>query len=305
MKPLVWVPKVRTSWLNYPPALLVASGALVGAGFPMAKVASSVGISPLVWVLLHALGVMLSLGPVLWYQQRIEWPTRKEWRYAMFAGPVTFAVPNLIAFLVIPHTGAGYTGIMYALSPVFTLVLALLWRMQVVNRWGLAGIVLGLAGALLVSLGRGVTLGDVDSQWLFGAALIPLFLAGGNVFRTRAWPEGASPDRLAFWSNGAALICYLVLALGVAGEHAWLSLLGAPGLVAGQLLLSGLTAPVLFRLQQQGGPVMLSQIGYVAAATSLGAATVLLGEQYSNTTWQGAALIAAGVAATVYANRRA
>jgi hypothetical protein len=45
---------------------------------------------------------------------------------------------------------------------------------------------------------------------------------------------------------------------------------GEPAPVAGRALLQVLVAsmifPVLFRLQQKGGPVLLRQIGYVAAA---------------------------------------
>jgi len=62
-----------------------------------------------------------------------------------------------------------------------------------------------------------------------------------------------------------------------------------------------MTFPVLFRLQQKGGPVLLSQIGYVAAAVGLIAATLLLGEQYNQATWLGTGVIAAGILITIFA----
>ena len=60
-----------------------------------------------------------------------------------------------------------------------------------------------------------------------------------------------------------------------------------------------------FRLQAVGGPVYLSQIGYVAAAVGLFAGIVFLGERYSALTWAGALIIAAGVAMTTRAQRQA
>ena len=55
---------------------------------------------------------------------------------------------------------------------------------------------------------------------------------------------------------------------------------------------------LFFRLQIVGGPVYLSQIGYVAAATSLVIGTFWLGERYALVTWLGGLIIVAGVIAT-------
>ncbi len=66
-------------------------------------------------------------------------------------------------------------------------------------------------------------------------------------------------------------------------------------LVMAQLLLAGCLAPLVFRLQQLGGPVMLSQIGYIAAATSLLFAAFVLAEHYSVMAWLSVFVVAAGV----------
>ena len=47
-------------------------------------------------------------------------------RYFMVAAIISFVIPNLLMFSVIPHLGAGYTGIMFTLSPVMTLTLSVL-----------------------------------------------------------------------------------------------------------------------------------------------------------------------------------
>ena len=58
-----------------------------------------------------------------------------------------------------------------------------------------------------------------------------------------------------------------------------------------------------FRLQAVGGPVYLSQIGYVAAAVGLFAGTIFLGERYQLLTWIGAAIITVGVMMTTRAQK--
>ena len=62
--------------------------------------------------------------------------------------------------------------------------------------------------------------------------------------------------------------------------------------------------PVYFRLQAVGGPVYLSQIGYVAAAVGLFSGTLFLGEHYQGLTWAGAVIIVAGVFITTKAQGR-
>jgi drug/metabolite transporter (DMT)-like permease len=250
-----------------------------------------------------SLGVIVVLLPTQLTRRGILLPSIAELRYALVSAVVSFVVPNLLLFTVIPEVGAGYTGLMFALSPVFTLLLAALLRMKTPGRLGLLGIATGLAGAVLVSLSRGAAAAGPEAHWLLAAATIPLALASGNVYRSRYWPEGSSPDALAFWGHVYATAIFLVVMLTKEGGIPLAELHGTKGLIAIQMLLSGLNFPLFYRLQRDGGPVLLSQIGYVAAAVSLVTATVVVGERYSLATWSGAAIIAAGIFATVTAQR--
>lgn len=73
-------------------------------------------------------------------------------------------------------------------------------------------------------------------------------------------------------------------------------LLDVPALTSAQMLASAGMFALFFRLQQVGGPVFLSQIGYVGAAVGLVSGTVLLGERYPAATWLGALVVVAGIA---------
>ena len=56
-----------------------------------------------------------------------------------------------------------------------------------------------------------------------------------------------------------------------------------------------------FRLQAVGGPVYLSQIGYVGAAVGLVSGVLFLGESYGLVTWFGALVITIGIILTTKA----
>jgi len=160
-----------------------------------------------------------------------------------------------------------------------------------------------LIGASVVAITRGASPEAPPVMWILAALVIPAFLAIGNIYRTMDWPDGAYPDILAFWCHGFAVVAFLLLLLGM-GELSGLSgILYAPWAALAQVVVAGLTFPVYFRLQQHGGPVLLSQIGYVAAAVGLVAATVLLGERYSLMTWIGAGSVGVGIVATVISQR--
>lgn len=289
--------------LQVPTVLLLITGTLIGLNFPLGKMAGEAGVSPLIWALLISLGATLVLLPLLLVTRRLALPPPRVLRYAVISAVISFVTPNLLLFTVIPHTGAGYAGLMFALSPVFTLLFASMFGMKVPGRLGRVGIVVGLAGASLVSLTRGVNPHGPGIDWLLAALAIPVALAAGNVYRTLDWPEGVPSNVLAFWGHAFSSAVFLTLLLLTRGTLPFREIAPAAGAAIAQVVVAGLTFPAFFRLQQKGGPVLLSQIGYVAAAVGLVGATMFLGERYSATTWIGAGVIAVGIAITIAAQR--
>ncbi len=289
--------------LRSPGALLLITGTLIGLNFPLGKLAGDAGVSPLTWAALISTSATSVLLPILLTTRTLVLPCVRIIRYAGISALISFVTPNLLLFTVIPHTGAGYAGLMFALSPVFTLLFASLLGMKVPGRLGRIGVAFGLAGACLVSVTRGVDPESPGSEWLLTALAIPVALAAGNVYRTLDWPKGVSPNVLAFWGHAFSSVVFLAALLLTRGTLPVEEILPAAGAAAAQALVAGLTFPAFFQLQRKGGPVLLSQIGYVAAAVGLLAATLFLGERYSVATWAGAAVIAVGIAITIASQR--
>ncbi len=290
--------------LQSPIFLLLATGTFFGFNMPLGKIASNAHISPLLWALVISAGAVLILLPLLVLQNRFEWPKRSMWRYILISSLISFILPNILLFSTMAHVGSGYMGLMYALSPVFTLSLALLFRIKTPGLMGKVGIIFGLVGAVIVSITRGSAPDAPALIWILAALLLPLTLACGNIYRTLDWPKGANPDILAFWCHVFSILFFIVLIMTRNGQLALNSLIQVPQVTVSQLLVAGLTFALLFRLQEKGGPVLLSQIGYVAAAVSLFIATLFLGELYSLITWAGAATIAVGIIITITAQLR-
>ena len=283
--------------------LLIVTGGLLGLTLPFGKISGEAGIPPAIWALLISLGaggVLLAALLVRGERPRL---TGHRLRYFAITAAISYAIPNLLMFSAIPRLGAGYTGIMFTLSPVITLALSVLLNLRKPNGLGIAGIAVGFVGAIIVALTRGEAGQPASLVWVGVGLLIPVFLAIGNIYRTYDWPEGTGPIELAVGSHlaAAAMLLLFIVASGEAGSIAGLG--GVPLLAAAQVASAAGMFVFFFRLQAVGGPVYLSQIGYVGAAVGMISGTLFLGERYQALTWIGALAIVAGVAMTTRAQR--
>lgn len=288
--------------MNKPLVLLLVTGLAFGCNFPLAKLAVAAGVNPALWAIVICLGTGVIVLVVAWAFEKVP-PVPGIFRYAAISGFISNVIPLYLTFAAIPHIGSGLASVMVATSPVMTALLSMLLKVRPPNALGLAGIALGLTGAIVIIIARNASFAAGETLWLLLAALIPVFLGIGNVFRTMAWPKGAGNMRLAAMVNLAAVPPLAVLGYAFGGLNL-APLLEIPGLIAAQLAASTVMYLMFFRLQAVGGPTYLSQIGYVAAVVGVGVGVTLLGETYPPMVWAGVAVVAAGIALSTLAQIR-
>ncbi len=289
--------------MNRPLVLLLGTGAALGLNFPLGKIAMAADINPALWAAVISLGAGLAMWIVSSLAERRQSNGASVLQYAIVSGFVSYVAPSFLTYSVIPKIGSGLAAIMYALSPVVTALLSILFRVRPPSLLGVFGIALGLAGAVVIIVYRNADFSSGSLPWLLAALLIPLFLGVGNIYRTLAWPDGASPRRLAAMTNLAA-VPPLVLAALLMGGLDLAPLAAVAGLVVLQIAVSTVMFLMFFRLQQLGGPTYLSQIGYVAAAVGVVVGVAYLGESYPMSVWIGAGVIALGIALSTLAQIR-
>jgi drug/metabolite transporter (DMT)-like permease len=287
------------------PALLMITGGLLGMIFPLGKFASAAGVSPVIWSFVISFGVAGTLVTVDAVRGGLRVPDAHRLRYFILAGTISYCIPNMIVFASIPHLGAGYTAIMFTLSPVITLCLSMLLKLRRPNRLGVAGIAVGFIGALVVATTRGELGQPASPFWVALGLLIPVALALGNIYRTMDWPGHAGALELAYGSHFAAAAVLLVVGFSSPWGFDPSPLAAVPLETLAQVVSSAGMFVFFFRLQVVGGPVYLSQMGYVAAALGLVSGTLFLDEQYALLTWLGAGIIAVGVAMSTRAQSQA
>lgn len=288
-----------------PAALLLANGLLLGLMFPLGKLAVEARISPVVWSWVIAAGS----ASVLWVIRAVATRTvvlkRTHARYYLLLSLCALVLPNILIYTVIPRLGSGFTGILFTLSPIFTLTLSSLWQVRLPSRLGVLGILVGFAGAMIVAISRGEAGTPATLLWVLVGLCIPASLAVGNVYRTLAWPDKAPGIDLAIGCNVMAALVLLAIGLVSPGASGFVALLQHKPLVLVQVLVGAAMFSLFFRLQAVGGPTYLSQMGYIAAAVALVAGTVFLQERYALITWLGAGVVVVGIGLSVLAQRPA
>lgn len=289
--------------LNSPGFLLIITGSLLGLTFPLGKFGAQAGISPVVWAFLFSAGAALGL---LLYRLALKKPLLVSLRNRQFyfiAALVSLVIPNLLTYRVIPELGSGFTGLMFTLSPLFTLAISSVWQVRMPSRLGLLGITFGFIGAVIVATTRGEVGNPASIGWLVAGIGIPVSLAMGNVYRTMAWPTNAEPMELAIGMNLSAAFMLLVVIL----VSPVVSLPGGLESIKLAALVTALVASVMIamhsRLQFVGGPTYLSQIGYIAAGVALLIGMLVFNESYSWITWVGAVIILIGAAVSMKAQK--
>lgn len=294
--------ELKRVW-NSAPGLLVVTGVLLGVTPPFGKMATESGIPPIVWAFVISFGAGgILLCVLLWRRKRFAL-TSRSLRYFTIVAMISYAVPNVLMFSAIPHLGAGYTSIMFTLSPVITLLLSILLGVSPPNLLGMVGIAVGFVGAVMVAATRGQVGQPAEVSWVLLGLLIPVTLAAGNIYRTMDWPEGTGPLELAVGSHLVAAAILLIALLFEGGGGSFQLLVGIPDLVFTQVAAASAMFAFFFRLQLVGGPVYLSQIGYVGAAVGLFVGVLLLGERYALLTWIGAGILTIGVIITTKARQ--
>ncbi|MEM7428966.1 MAG: hypothetical protein AAF441_23005 [Pseudomonadota bacterium] len=273
------------------PALLAVNGAALAGTLALSKAAQGTGVAPApygFWMTLGA-GSVLALLALSRGELSASVATT---RYSVLSALLSLALPQLILLIVAGKVGAGLASAVYAFPTITTWIIARMFGMETHSSARLLGVIVGATGALVLLAPGSVPSAHVP--WLALAMLVPILLGAGNVYRSIAWPKGASPLLLAAGTALSASLLFLAVSLA-AGQtlRFWVSD-SAMVLVIAQMILSTIQFLAFFMLQRVARPVVFSLIGQVGLIFGLMFGAVFFGERYSLMAFAAVGLIMTG-----------
>lgn len=276
-------------------ALLAAASLIYGSVFSLNKLAAEAGWQPMQFAFAQSLLAGLALALVVLLRGQLPRPSLRLALACLVIGSLFVGLPITLLSHVAPHLPAAMTTLVLALSPVVTLIVAILVKLEAFRWQALAGVACGLAGiAILVAPGAAAG-SEAAAGWFLLALLAPLMFGLGNVLSSLLRPPVTASTAMAGGALlGSAVVLLPLMALN--GLLHWPAL--APGAAAPMLLASLVNAVffvMLFEIIRRAGPTFFAQFNYLAVLAGVAWGAVLFGERPGLVFWLALALMLAGV----------
>ena len=110
--------------------LLLGTGAMLGLNFPIGKLVLSHGVNPALWAAIISLGAGLAMLAIAQITNKHPHGVGPLLKFSFASGILSYVMPNLLTYLVIPKIGSGLTAVMFALSPVATAIISLVLQVR-------------------------------------------------------------------------------------------------------------------------------------------------------------------------------
>lgn len=269
----------------FPYFLILGAGAIWGATFSLALIATAGGAHPLglsAWqVVLTALILMVAC-----LQARVTLFNAKNLRHYFVLALVGITAPNLFYYYAAPHLSAGILAITVSTVPLFTYGIMLLLRFEAVVARRMAGIVLGMIAILLLVIPDQGLSSDDASFWILLVLLCAVLYSVENVYIHRGIPRQVDIRELLFASNLIASLVQFPLAYYLGLHESWTWLTTEAGLaIAGIALGSSIAYAMFFYTIKTSGPVFASQCAYVVTISGVIWGIMIFSEQHTLWIW--------------------
>lgn len=235
-------------------------------------------LSPYQVACLRMILAAIALSPFTF--QAIKNIQRQDWKYLAIVGFCGSGIPAFLFAISQQHLDSGLAGILNAITPLFTLLLAVLFFKKKSHRLQIGGMIIGFIGAAGIIAIKGSSMQNFEYAFLILAATllygISVNTVGHHLTHMKApWITAVSITMV-------SIPCAFILAttpIEIITEHpsGWRSFAAVATLA---VVGTGIANILFFRLTQTAGPILASTVTYLIpiVAVSWGS---MLGEEIS------------------------
>ena len=223
--------------------------------------------------------------------------TRQSVSYCLVVGALAYAAPFGIFAYVASHLPAGVVALVGATVPGITYVVAVAVGMAAMNSLSIIGLLLGLAGLLVLVVPQSSLPDPRMARWVAIALLSSVSAGAVNVFAERFRPNSSSTLALACGTLlGAAAVLFPVMLLVGQGYFFSIPFALPDWVVLIAIAISAVNLCLFFEIVRRAGAVFFSQFNYVVVPSGMLWGALLFRERQSGWIWLSIVLTLGGIA---------
>ena len=282
---------------------------VLGVSFALAislnRFATTDGVPFLPYVFWQSLGggaALLLMAAVLRRLPPFDFP---HVRMFLTAGALNLSFPYMLLAYLAPKVPASLLTLGLSLVPVMIYALALALRQDRFHPLRFGGILLGLAGILVVLLPQTSLPAPGMAGWV-ALGLLPSLSYAVNAVLVARWRPQATGSLPLTAGMMLASAGYVLIVMAAAGE--WWAFGGAFGIGHGATIAAMANNCVsfylVFEVIRRAGPVIFSTVNYIATLSGMGFGMWFFGDAPSAWIWGAVALMFAGLFLVTMTGRR-
>lgn len=270
--------------------LLILLGTIWGTGYSIAHFATTNGVSPLGYSFWQSLGPAIIISAMVILGDDKLTFTVPRTRFYLITGLTGIVIPNTAMYFAAPHLPAGILAMIVNIVPIIAYPMALFTRIETFSWERMVGILLALAGLMLIILPKSSLPAPDMAPWVISTLITPLSFAFCSIYIARFRPTGSDSLTL---SAGMLIFSSLILLPAVVATNSFYlfhwPLTLPDGVVILEIMLSSLGYVLFFQLIKIAGPVYYSLVDTIVVMTGLFWGYVLFNEHLNQ--WTVSALL--------------
>ncbi len=278
-------------------AILVAMGVGWGSTQPLGKIAAATGHPPFGMLLWQTVFGTVTMA-VICIARRTPLPMHgRALRFYGIVALIGTVIPNFTFYYSIARLPSGIMSIIISTIPMIALVIGVVLGGENVTMRRLMGLLLGLAGVLMIALPQASLPDRAMLAFLPVAMVGPLFYAMESTYVARTGLMGMDPLQAML---GAQIAAFMLCVPAVLITRQGMAMPLIPGVAEWALIVSSVLHALLYAtfiwLASKTGAVFASQTSYVVTIAGLLVAMAVLGERFSPWVFAAAGVMMCGIA---------
>lgn len=281
-----------------PLLMLILYSTIVGFAFPLSKIALREGIAPTSYVFWQCFGAGCVCLSFCLIKRLVSGLNIRTVLFCLMVGVVGFALPNSVMIYSLQVIPAGTMGLVISTLPLLTVIFGICLRLEIANKWILAGVAIGILGAAILFIPMLRAQSDSFGMTrLLLAFITPVLYAISGLLIARYFPKGVSSISVTAGMLFSASLFLLPYTVITTQEIITFDVFSLLGLILGlQIIISSISYALYFEITNQAGAIFMSQAAYLVPFSATLWSVILINEHITMTFMAAALCVIVGLA---------